>query len=48
MNEIWSEDENSIREINNMLNSDGKTCNNCHWGNNLKVSDTMLVTCGHL
>lgn len=41
---IWTEEENDIRELENMINRKGKSCSNCNWG---AGGDTGFVTCGH-
>lgn len=40
---IWTEDEGMLREMDNMINSKGKSCSNCQWG----MPGEEWVTCGH-
>lgn len=42
---IWTEDENSIREIENLMYPKGKSCKNCQWSGAKKGDKT--ITCGH-
>ena len=44
---IWTEDENSIREVNNMISrkEKGLTCKNCHWSG--YENGDEYITCGH-
>lgn len=41
---IWTEEENDIRGLENMINRKGKSCGNCNWG---ACGDSEFVTCGH-
>ena len=43
--QIWTEEENSLREIDNMLHPEGKSCKNCQWGN--AEGKEPFTTCGH-
>lgn len=42
---IWTEEENDIRQIKNLMNPKGKSCINCHWSNANKGD--KITTCGH-
>lgn len=42
---IWTKDEDSKRQIENLLNRNGKSCKNCHWSGFSKGDD--IITCGH-
>lgn len=43
---IWTDDENLARGLDTMMNSKGKSCENCLWAN--KVSgNTGWITCGY-
>ena len=42
---IWTEEENEIRQLDNMFNSKGKSCKSCNWCNWEKGQD--FFTCGH-
>jgi hypothetical protein len=48
---IWTEEENDLRTFDNMMNPDGKSCQNCQWGNGGMLEgseeDKEWVTCGH-
>ena len=41
---IWTEEENELRQLDNIMNPEGKTCMNCQWSNADKEG---LTTCGH-
>jgi hypothetical protein len=43
--EIWTEDEDDLRQLDNLMNPKGKTCKNCQWSNYEKGDKT--ITCGH-
>lgn len=43
--DIWTEYENDIREMENMINRNGRTCKGCQWCNHEK--DQEYFTCGH-
>jgi len=42
---IWTEEEDSKRQLENLLNRKGKSCANCHWSSGAK--DEVIITCGH-
>jgi hypothetical protein len=42
---IFTEEEDEIREIENILNNKGKTCINCHWST--ATEGEGITTCGH-
>lgn len=42
---IWTEEEDEIRQIDNLINYDGETCKGCQWSN-WKKGD-LFFTCGH-
>ena len=42
---IFTEEENEARQLNNMMNPQGKSCMNCHWSNADKGD--KFTTCGH-
>lgn len=42
---IWTEEENEIRQIENMINYQGQTCKGCQWSN-WRPGDRFF-TCGH-
>jgi hypothetical protein len=44
-NMIWTEEENEIRQIDNIMKPEGKSCINCQWSNADKGE--KLTTCGH-
>lgn len=41
---IWTEEEDSKRQLNNLLDRKGKSCKNCHWSGSSKDD---IITCGH-
>ena len=42
---IWTEEENDMRTMDNLMDMKGKKCMNCQWSNADK-GDT-ITTCGH-
>lgn len=42
---IWTEEENEIRQLENIMNANGKSCMNCQWSNADKGES--ITTCGH-
>lgn len=42
---IWTEEENDIRQFENIMNPKGKSCRNCQWSNADKNEN--MTTCGH-
>jgi hypothetical protein len=42
---IWTERENELRQIENIMNPEGKRCGNCQWSSAGK--DEEITTCGH-
>lgn len=43
--QIWTDEQNDIRELDNMLSPKGKYCKNCQWGTAEKGME--FTTCGH-
>lgn len=44
-NMIWTEEENSIRQMENLLNPKGKSCMNCQWSSAEKGE--KITTCSY-
>lgn len=42
---IWTEEENEIRQFENIVDPTGKTCANCQWSNG--DGEDKIITCGH-
>jgi ferritin-like metal-binding protein YciE len=42
---IWAEEENEIRQLENIMNTKGKSCMNCQWSNS--DEGEKITTCGH-
>lgn len=42
---IWTEQENELRQIENIMNPKGKRCGNCQWGKADKGQ--KITTCGY-
>jgi len=42
---IWTEEENELRQLDNLINRKNETCKTCQWSN-WEKGDTFL-TCGH-
>ena len=42
---IWTEEENESRQLDNLMNPEGKSCGNCQWSNSKKSE--KITTCGH-
>jgi hypothetical protein len=45
MKSIWTEEENEIRVLENLMTPKGKSCMNCQWSNANKGDE--FTTCGH-
>lgn len=43
--EIWTGEENELRELDNMMNPEGKSCKNCYWSG--YEDGDIFITCGH-
>lgn len=43
--EIWTEEENELRELDNILHPKGKSCKNCQWST-YEPGDEF-ITCGN-
>lgn len=44
--QIYTEDEEMLRQLDNMIHSKGKSCKNCQWGNYDPKEPSDFVTCG--